>query len=320
MQVLFFPNRTISLKMTIENNEIWVITEDIKGMANQALGLAESIKLNLSKKLDLKIVQKIITKKSFFSPYISNVSKEFKDNYKIGNFPKVIISCGRQSIRTALYFKKHSTIIYVQDPKVFNSSFDIIVAPKHDLVKGSNVIETLGTVHRINKDVLSKTNFIFENYQKPHNVVLIGGPNKHYDFDYNEILKNLSSIKNGSVLVTCSRRTPNDFLKKLKSIKNINYVYDFSEPNTYFELLKTADTITVTIESVNMISEACATEASVFLLPLIQKRKNKFNNFQNELLEIKRVKMFDQNLELFKSQKLDVVSETAQKICERINI
>lgn len=285
----------------------WTITENIQGMRNQCNGLANALGLDFH--------EKIITKRSWYAPYLSNVPDEFKYPQ---NFPDIIIACGRQSIRPSLYFKKHSKIIYIQDPKVFKNQFDIIIAPTHDQINGSNVINTLGTVHMVNEKLLNQKELIFETYKRPHHVILIGGPNKHYNFDYESILNQIKQINSGSILVSCSRRTPYEFLNLIKS--KVDYLYDFNEQNTYFELLKTADTITVTLESVNMISEACATKAPVFLMPLIEKRKNKFNKFHQELLNINRVKFFDPSLEKFPVQKLNIVAETAKKVAKILNL
>ena len=54
--------------------------------------------------------------------------------------------------------------IHIQDPKVSLNNFDFIVAPEHDSLTGSNVLNSKGAIHYLRDDELSQN----IDYLKPH--------------------------------------------------------------------------------------------------------------------------------------------------------
>ena len=75
--------------------------------------------------------------------------------------------------------------IHIQDPKVSLKNFDFIIAPEHDGLTGSNVLNSKGAIHYLRDDELSQN----IDYLKPHikkekiATLIMGGPNKYYNFD-----------------------------------------------------------------------------------------------------------------------------------------
>ncbi len=56
--------------------------------------------------------------------------------------------------------------IHIQNPKVNFSNFDLIVAPEHDQIIGSNVLSTFGALHYITKQEVESSNNFFSKLLK----------------------------------------------------------------------------------------------------------------------------------------------------------
>ena len=90
-----------------------------------------------------------------------------------------------------------------------------------------------------------------------------------------------------TLLVTPSRRTGEVQTAMLQSAFPMPgaYVYDGKGENPYLGLLALADTIIVTDDSVNMMTEACATGKPVYILPLPGHRDTKPARFAKGLID-----------------------------------
>ena len=127
-----------------------LLTEGMHGMLSQVEGLAKALDLDFTHhKVELKSLWSLIPPK--FTPISQNVYK--KINYS--DFD-IIISCGRKSIIPSIHLKSISNKkvfnIHIQDPKINFDYFDFIVAPEHDGINGSNIINTKGAIHYLTKD------------------------------------------------------------------------------------------------------------------------------------------------------------------------
>jgi len=100
----------------------------------------------------------------------------------------------------------------------------------------------------------------------------------------------------GSLLVTTSRRSP-DWLREaaraeFSAVPGVQWHGEDDGPNPYAGLLAWADRIVVTPDSVNLLSEACATQAPVFALaddPL----RGKLDVFLKEMIGMGRVRAME---------------------------
>ena len=307
----------------------WVVTEGKAGMELQGLALAEALNIpNITVKRVLLRFPWI-----YLSPYL-RFGKRFSISKK-GDclkkpHPDLIITVGRRSVIAGLLVKQQSPtskLICVQNPYISAKHFDVLVPSQHDKVKiAPNVVQAFGSLHRITNTKLAaaKAEFkeIFANYACPKIGVIIGGNSKAYAMDLDSVknfIKQLEAIQHlhgASLLITASRRTPKDILDYLQSLRSTKVFYwDNSNteiPNPYLAILGSADALLVTCESVNMISEACATALPVYLLPLKGYSK-RFEKFHESLLKIKRVEWFKGNIEC-KPQPLNAMADVVEKI------
>lgn len=261
----------------------WVISDGRRGIENQAWGLAEAA----SKLRPLLIEKQVLKPNRAFraaAPLMQFAIKSKLPDYKLPiRTPDIIIGCGRQAIAPLLAAKKTDPgcfTVYIQDPKIACERFDLVIAPEHDGLTGTNVETMIGAPNRVTRDKIVKETLAFEamldTLPMPRAACLIGGPSKTFQFskaDHDNHLAALRDLlsKGYSLLITTSRRTPDWAIESYKALSaELPYMtlYSGDGLNPYFAFLGGAEIILVTAESTNMLTEACSTGKPVFLLPL----------------------------------------------------
>lgn len=291
-------------------------------MINQAWGLAESLGLEVTlKKIKLRHPWESL------APHLRcglNYCLSTSSDPLTSPFPNIIFASGRRAILPALLIKKKSPrtkIVYFQNPKISAHHFDAIVCPEHDNYTGSNVITTIGAPHRITPEKLIRAAQQFSHLNpedKPVLSVIIGGPNKKYampnDFA-DRLYQDLTRLNDQGwrVLVTLSRRTPHNIAQKLQTLPKTIYIWDGAGDNPYFGLLGLAKALIVTCDSVSMISEACATSASVYLYKL-DGAYPKFDRFHQRLIELGRIHWWTGQVSTDTAVPLSVTQDAALKL------
>jgi uncharacterized protein len=199
-------------------------------------------------------------------------------------WPRLIISIGRRSVPIALAIKQLGApkvfALHIQNPKVPARLFDLIAAPVHDGFEAPNVITTFGAVHGVTGDRLAEAGQRFAPRVKqlphPRIAVLLGGESQAFSFPPDHAaalgakLARVAKDSGGALLVTPSRRTRADSVAALaQAIKDVPHLlWDGTGDNPYFAFLALADTIVVTEDSVNMVSEAAGTGKPVYVQKL----------------------------------------------------
>ncbi len=260
-----------------------VISDGRRGIENQALGLAEAI----SRIRPLEIIKKRTNNSFLFNSLPPYIQLTLARKPVIAKPVNIAIGCGRQAIAVLLGLKKkygkRIFTIYVQDPRISLSGFDLVIAPKHDELKADNIISIIGSPNRITNELLQKEKQKFaekiSGYPAPYVCVLIGGKSKTHNLSDDIHQKHLRLIcsladKNYSIFLSTSRRTPehinNEYKAMSKDRSNV-WFYDGHNPdseNPYFAFLASADHILVTEDSTNMLTEACATGKPVYRLEM----------------------------------------------------
>ena len=307
-----------------------LLTEGAHGMVSQVEGLAKALKLDFNHCfVNLKKPWR------YFPINLVPVSKSVID----GKIPdqienQVLISCGKNSIISSLFLKRNNKNlfnIHIQNPKVNFSNFDLIVAPKHDQIKGSNVLSTFGALHYITKQEIDNSSNFFSKYnlsEKDKIVSLIlGGPNRYYDFNEIDLGNIFLSIrdhflnKGFKLILVRSRRTPDniiDFAKKF--FLNSAVIIDFVSKEFYLAALKLSKTIIVTCDSTSMVSECAITQKPIFVAKMKAKRRNnRFEYFLNSFREKGIIKFLGENTDNWSYPELDETKRIARIIKERLN-
>lgn len=245
--------------------------------------------------------------------------------------PAVAIGCGRQAaLATRLLHERGTKAVQILDPRLDPKHWDFVIVPEHDPLRGPNVITTLGSLHPIDDVWLARARSEFAAFAelpRPVNVVLLGGSSRHARFDrmaFEVLASKLEVVlarDGGSVLLTTSRRTP----KELRDVLEHRYddtpgmVWRNSSdgPNPYAGLLAWADRIVCSPDSVNMITEACATRVPVFVFDPGRVR-GRPRAFLDTLLDRGRIRAMDARLDAFDVEPLRETARVASVLRERL--
>ena len=302
-----------------------VISDGRRGIENQALGLAEAC----ARLRPLTITQHRLKRRK----WSSFLQAEFRVKFEKIDLPDcdIAIGCGRRAIPALIHLKRTRSqvfTIYIQDPRLDPSQFDLVVAPEHDAVTGQNVISMLGSPNRITVERLERAQTEFadaiSNFCASPIAFLIGGKSKRHklsEANHNVHIQHAKQLlKHGhSIWVTMSRRTP-DFARQgwvaFAKANDKIWLYDGDGPNPYFAFLAKAKMMLVTEDSTNMLTEACATGRPVFRLPMTGKA-GKFQNLYDSLEQRCNVMTFSAELEAARYQPLNETDRVAQRIWKR---
>ena len=141
--------------MNFSKKLIWVITDGSQGMISQVTGLAQQFNTNM-----LSIKTNLLFPWSKLQPGILPIFPWiFLNDLNFTSPPDIVISCGRKSVYLSIYLKKkYKSIIniHIQNPKTNFKYFSYIVAPEHDNTRGKNVINSIGALHKFNKNIFKE--------------------------------------------------------------------------------------------------------------------------------------------------------------------
>lgn len=193
--------------------------------------------------------------------------------------PALAIGCGRQAaLATRLLRERGSRVVQILDPRLPSRHWDIVVVPEHDGLRGDNVVTLAGSLHPVDDVWLAGARAAFPDLARlpsPRIAVLVGGPSAHAALDVPAVEALLSAAESmaldegGSLLVAASRRTPTTVRAALRArrprVPALAWADEADGANPYAGMLAWADRIACSADSVNMLSEACATRAPVFV-------------------------------------------------------
>ena len=192
--------------------------------------------------------------------------------------PALAIGCGRQgALVSRLLRQRGSRAVQILDPRIDPRHWDLVIAPQHDGLRGANVITMLGSLNPVDDAWLADAAARFPALMAlphPRVVLLVGAPTRHAPWSAAALQTHLEALRQrvhsegGSLLATVSRRTPSTVIDLLRAqLRDVpGLLWDGHGDNPYPGLLACADTLVCTPDSVNMLSEACATHAPVQVL------------------------------------------------------
>ena len=302
-----------------------LLTEGMHGMISQVEGLAKGLDIDfIHEKIELNNFWKLFPPK--FTPINSFVFKN-----KIEKNFDIIISCGRKSIIPSIYlkkkFKNKVMNIHIQDPKVSLNNFDYIIAPEHDGLIGKNVLVTKGAIHYITEDDLIKN----QSYLKPkinkEKVVtmIVGGPNKYYDFNDNIIENIFLNVQNDFIdkgyqlIFIPSMRTPKNIIEKAVNFFNEKQIIIKNiDKKAYLSSMKLADHIIITCDSTSMISEAAMTGKPIYVAQMPSIRKNdRFQNFYKLFKSLNIIRDLEKTIDNWNYTKLNETDRISKLIKDK---
>lgn len=253
--------------------------------------------------------------------------------------PRLAIGCGRQAaLATRLLHARGSRAVQILDPRIDPAHWDLLIVPEHDaearpgLRRAGNVLTTLGSLHPIDDAWLAAARADFPGLgalPRPITAVLLGGPTRHARFERMafEVLASKLEVAlardGGSVLVLTSRRTTRELRGVLRhryaDTPGLVWRSERDGPNPYRGALAWADRIVCSPDSVNMITEACATHAPVYVFDPARVR-GRPRRFLDALLARGRIRAQDNALTPFDVEPLRETARVAAQVRERLGI
>lgn len=311
----------------------WVLTDGKAGTRNGALGLAAAVGLPvIDKHIDSRPPWRWLPPRLWL-PGVLGVGAG--GDPLIPPWPRLLVSAGERSVGPALAVKKLSGgatfCVHIHHPRVNPARFDLVTASAHDRLTGPNVRTTLGALHHVTREKLAADARKFEvryaHLPRPLVAVLIGGANRVYRFDRataERLADGLARICEESgcgLLITASRRTgPENEALLRERLKGLPAeIWDGTGDNPYFAFLGLADSIIVTGDSVNMVSEACYTGKPVHVFRLPGGSGTKFDRFHESLVETGITRPFKGWLENWQYDPLDERTALAAEIRGRLD-
>jgi mitochondrial fission protein ELM1 len=250
--------------------------------------------------------------------------------------PQLVIGCGRAAaLATRLARAAGHRAVQILDPRLDPAHWDLVVAPEHDGLAGANVVTLVGSLHPVDAHWLEAMRARFaalEALPRPRTAVLLGGPTRATRFDRSALdalcarLGQALAVSGGSLVVCGSRRTPEPWEAPLRAWlarecagTHRLWLRDGDGENPYAGALAWADRIVVSPDSVNMVSEACATTVPVYVAEP-GRASGRVRRFLDGLAARGRIRAQDEMLAPFEAEPLRETARVAAIVRERLGL
>lgn len=228
--------------------------------------------------------------------------------------PPLAIGCGRQAaLATRLLRARGSRVVQVLDPRLAPRHWDAVVAPAHDGLAGPNVLCLRGSLHPVDAAWLAKARETTPELGAapgPRRLLLLGGPTRRCPWSKASVLQAFEALRaaqvrdGGALWISGSRRTPPALTAALRSRLDTAqappgtlrlWASEADGPNPYAGFLGWAGALVVTADSANLLSEAAATEAPLWILGT-DAVSGRLAALVRELLDSGRARRFEDGL------------------------
>ncbi|MGL4637541.1 MAG: mitochondrial fission ELM1 family protein [Beijerinckiaceae bacterium] len=244
-------------------------------------------------------------------------------------FPDIVIASGRRTVAYLRAIRKASEgramTVYLKDPSTGANTADMIWVPRHDKLRGANVLATLTSPHRISRERLNAARAQKPSWLAPERTmigVMLGGDSQHHRFTADNIrqltdLLGQHARAGAHLIVTPSRRTPAALAEAIRELchETGGFWWDGSGDNPYLSILAHADHLVVTADSVNMLGEAASTGKPVHLFTP-DGGHTKISSFVKGLIDHGAVRALSNHLETWAYEPLDATPIIAVALAE----
>ena len=309
------------------SDDSWILCEDLAGLRNQALGLAEAAGLTPV----VRVLQPAAPWRHFPARLWPRPLDVVAEAVK-APLSALAIGCGGMAGPVLAGLRKTGQqVVQVQNPRMRIEKFDLVVANTHDELTGPNVIVTRTALHRVTQARLDAEAEVWRErlagLKRPLVAVLLGGNNGRYKLDVSvggRLAADLAAMarRDGvGIAVTPSRRTDPAVTALMRdALAPVGgWVWDFTGGNPYFGMLALADMIVVTQDSVSMISEAAATAAPVMFAPLPGSSRRQ-GIFIDTMMREGRVHPFEGKFAPWPVSPLNDTPAAAAEMCRRLGL
>lgn len=270
-------------------NLCWVLSDNRKGHEIQSLALSSLIS-RTTEVYHFSIQQPWRIFTPYTPPFFSKSLKWLKQAPNLNNQnekPDILITCGKRAAAVGKYLshqikKPHIQILNPQDKP---NNYDILITPEHDQIKGPNIINIKGSLHHMHH--LNRNKNSVKNHEQKNKktvlAIMLANPGQSFYRELNVFLDSIrQNFKKYDIYLCGSRRVPDKYrnlIRQLAKTYQINVWLDENDgDNPYLGLLLTANHLLISADSINMISEGCATDkaVSVFAYHDVSKKHQRY--------------------------------------------
>ena len=316
----------------MDSTQLWTLTDGNAGNRRQADALAAALGLGpvTDRTLEPRIPWSIAAPRR-----LAGARHAFGADFaqSLEHPPALAIGCGRQAaLATRLLRERGSKVVQILDPRLETRHWDLVVAPEHDQLQGDNVITLLGSLNPVDDAWLASARDAFARFAdlpQPRTALLLGGSSAHARFgrdEFEALATQLDAVlarEGGSVLASTSRRTSTEVVEALRrryqSTPGMIWSSEIDGANPYAGVLAWAERIVCSPDSVNMISEACATRAPVFVFDP-HHVSGRPRRFLDALLAQGRIRPMDTQLASFAAEPLRETARVATLVKQRLSL
>jgi uncharacterized protein len=248
-----------------ENYGSVIITDGAMGNLKQARALASGLGLRA-----LEVGVRLQALDRLLAPHFKRAqlsALRFEPQFSLANI-RLAIGCGRAAAVALDALKRSQPLlrtVQILDPRCDPRRFDVVICPEHDGLHGTNVLRMQGALNDIDDTWLAQGQALAA-AAEVKTLLLLGAPTRHAPYDVAMLRTLLASLSTAGLCISASRRTPTAFLPLLQASGARVWCNPADGENPYQAWLSSAEHILVSPDSINMISEACATRARVSVL------------------------------------------------------
>ena len=322
----------------VHSPRTWTVTDGHAGNLRQAQALARALEVPVERELALRpgpLARWLAPRRwpGAGTAFGAAFARDLRDP------PALASGCGRQAALATRLLRTHGAravprcrTVQILDPRIDPRHWDLVVAPEHDSLRGDNVVTLLGSLHPVDDAWLSEACRRFSAFAtlpSPRTTLLLGGRSRHARLDAARLdvllalLETALARDGGSLLLTASRRTDPALSDTLRAFSarwpGVCWLSAEDGENPYPGLLAFADRIACTADSVNMVSEACATTAPVFVFDPAHV-DGRPRRFLDALLARGRIRPLDATLLPFEAAPLRETARLAGEVRKRLEL
>ena len=312
--------------------DCWVLHDGAAGNRRQAMALADALGLAAR-----EIILRAAAPARWLAPRVfpgagAALGAEFRRALRAPP-PRLAIGCGRQAaLATRLLRRRGASVVQILDPRLPLRHWDLVVAPAHDQLTGPNLVELAGSLHPVDEGWLAAARDARPDLGRlasPRTAVLLGGPTPATPLTLNDVdaaLDGLDAVRGrqgGSVFVCGSARTPPEWVRALRSrcrAQGLRYWFGPADgDNPYPALLGWSHRLLVTADSANLLSEACATAAPVYVIGAAR-ASGRVGRLVADLLQRERARAFDGQWPACNIEPLRETARVADEVSRRLRL
>ena len=310
----------------------WVLHDGAAGNRRQALALADALGLAWREwRLQADVLTRWMAPRQWLERS-GGFGAEFDQALRESR-PDLVIGCGRlAALATRQARSRGIRAVQILDPRIDPAHWDLVIAPEHDGLQGPNVLTLCGSLNPVDEAWLAQARLHHADLSalpSPRTAVLLGGPTRAANFNRGALEVLLAKLEfqlqrdGGSLMICGSRRTPPAWAPLLRARYADDghrvWMDDRDGENFYAGALAWAEHIVVSPDSVNMISEACATALPVFVAEPTR-ATGRVRRFLDDLLARGRIRALERDSRDFLATPLRETPRIAVQVRERLSL